>query len=250
VNSLLHAAEELEGGAACERVSYLQGLGVLGSSVLDVGCGNGYSIRELRQRGFVAVGVDYSFYRMSRWIAEGRADRHLIVAAAAALPFATGRFETVISSGMLEHIGVDEEAAPYRITALPDKHRVRAATITELLRVSAGPLVLDFPNGWFPVDFWHGDSLGAFRVHRVPDALNPSLGELRSYLPGSRVTVLPLRDRLRFRQVSRKLWGRILAPVVRFTLRMLDRVPRGSHLLSFLYPYLVVRVEREETEGR
>ena len=247
MNSLLHQAEELEAGAAADRIAYLEGLGVLTAPILDVGCGNGYGVQELRKKGIPTVGVDYSLYRLSRWVQEGRGGRQLVVADAARLPFRPGAFATVISSGMLEHIGVAERSAPYAVTALPAKHRLRASALAELRRVCSDRLVLDFPNGWFPVDFWHGDTVGAFRLHSLPDALNPSLSELRSYLPGLHLSVLPLRNRLQFHQVSRRLWGRLLSPLVRLVLRAVDRLPRTSPLLSVLYPYLVVRADRRPT---
>lgn len=243
MNSLLQEAEALEAGAAADRVSYLEGLGVLAAPILDVGCGNGYGVRELRKKGAFTVGVDSSPYRLSRWVQEGLGGRRLVLADAGRLPFRPDAFATVISSGMIEHIGVAERSAPYRVAALPDKHRLRGAALAELRRVCSGRLVLDFPNGWFPVDFWHGDAVGAFRLHSLPDALNPSLSELRSYLPGLRLTVLPLRDRLQFHQVSRRLWGRLLSPLARLFLRAVDRLPRTSPLLSVLYPYLVVRAD-------
>ena len=247
MNSLLHQAELLEASAAAERVAYLQGLDVLAAPILDVGCGNGYGVRELRASGISAVGVDYSLYRLSRWVQEGQQGRPLVVADAARLPFRSESFATVISSGMLEHIGVVERSAPYGVTALPDKHGRRASVVAELLRVCSHCLVLDFPNGWFPVDFWHGDTVGTFRLHSVPDTLNPSLSELRSYAPGLHLRVLPLRNRLRFHQVSRRFWGRLLSPLVRPFLRAVDHLPRTSPLLSVLYPYLVVRADRRLT---
>ena len=247
MNSFLHQAEALEASAAADRVAYLEGLGVLAAPLLDVGCGNGYGVRELHKMGVLAIGVDYSPYRLSRWVQEGLGGRRLVVADAARLPFRPSVFATVISSGMLEHIGVSESSAPYSVAALPSKHRLRASVLAEFLRVSFGTLVLDFPNGWFPIDFWHGDTVGAFRVHALPDPLNPSLSELRSYVQGLPLTVLPLRNRLRFHQVSRRLWGRILSPLVRLFLRAVDRLPRTSPLLSILYPYLVVRVDRRLT---
>ena len=243
MTSLLHAAEGLEADAAQERIAYFQNLGVLGIRILDVGCGNGYSVRELQNMGVLVVGVDCSFYRLSRWLAEGRDGRKLVIASAAALPFASGQFDTVISSGMLEHIGVAEEASPYRVSALPNKLLQRGQAVSELSRASSRMVVLDFPNGWFPVDFWHGNSLGAFRMHGVPDPLNPSLREVRSYLPGSRIKLLPLRNRLRFRQIARHWWGRLLTPAVQLILSVLDRLPRRTPLLALFYPFLVVQIE-------
>lgn len=247
MSSLLHQAEELEAGAAADRVAYLEGLGVLAAPILDVGCGNGYGVRELREKGILTVGVDCSTYRLSRWVQEGLGGRYLVVADAARLPFRPDAFGTVISSGMIEHIGVAERSAPYGVTALPDKRRLRASALAELRRVCSGHLVLDFPNGWFPIDFWHGDTVGAFRLHSIPDVLNPSLSEVRACLPGLHLTVLPLRNRLQFHQVSRRLWGRLLSPLARLFLHLVDRLPRSASVLSVLYPYLVVRAGRRRT---
>jgi len=242
MHTFLRAAEELEADAARERIDYLEDHGLLASSVLDAGCGNGHSVLEMRARGMSAVGIDSSWYRLSRWLAEGRAGA-FVLADASALPFPSNHFGAVISSGLLEHVGVSEQSAPYRVWSLPHKHTARAMVLVELQRVSSGAVVVDFPNGSFPIDFWHGDRLGAFRVHAMPDPLNPSLRQVRSYIPGSRLTLLPLRNRLRFRQVSRRWWGRLLAPCVRAWLRFLDLLPRHVPLLSLLYPFLVIRIE-------
>jgi SAM-dependent methyltransferase len=242
MQSLLEAAEELERAAAHERIAYLQDLGVDGN-VLEAGCGNGYSVLALRSRGIRAIGVDSSLYRMSRWLTEHRGRPCFVVATVAALPFRSGAFDHTVASGMLEHVGVSEFSFPYRVTPLPAKAFLRSCAVAELQRVSTNSVVVDFPNGAFPIDFWHGDSPGAFRLHRVPDVLNPSLAELRSYSKGARLTVLPLKGRLRFRQVSRKRWGRLLAPVVRLCLNLLDRLPRRTPLLSLFYPFLVVKIE-------
>jgi SAM-dependent methyltransferase len=243
--NLLQQAEALEREAASERVEYLQRVGVTGAPILDVGCGNGYSVMEWR-RGGLAVGVDRSLYRLSRWVAEHKGGRPFVVADAAALPFRDRQFLHTVSSGMLEHVGVSEHASPYRVAALPAKHSLRSQVVSELRRVThpEGTVTLDFPNGFFPVDFWHGDSLGAFRLHRVPDALNPTVWELRTYVRDGRITLLPLHKRLRFRQISRKWWGRLLAGPASLFLRVLDALPRSlaAPLLGLLYPFLVVRI--------
>ena len=249
MSCLLHAAEALEAEAALERVAYWREIDALGATTLDAGCGNGYSVREMRERGVRAIGVDYSLYRMSRWLAEQRPHRWLVVADAGALPFRTRAFETVVSSGMLEHIGVIEQTQPYRVASAPDQAARRQRTIDELRRVSTRTLTLDFPNGAFPVDFWHGESIGAFRVHAIPDPLNPTFAQIRSYVAVGSVTLLPLRNRLRFRQISTSLWGRLLKPLARVTLRVLDRLPRSLPLLSLFYPYLVIRIDPAPEPG-
>jgi len=243
VNAFLREAEALERAASDERVSYLQSLGLEGP-VLDVGCGNGYAVAEWRRRGVDAVGVDSSFYRAGRWLAERSAGR-LVVADAAALPFRTGQFGAAYSSGLIEHVGVEEQGGDvYRVTELPEKHRRRRRAVEEMCRAAfGGPVILDFPNGMFPIDFWHGTSLASFRVHRLPDSLNPSVWDIARYAPASRVTILPLRGRLRFRQISKKRWGRVLHVPMRIFLRVLDALPRALRAVhGTLYPFLVVRI--------
>ncbi len=247
MTSLLEHAEALEKEAAAGRVSYLKSSGVNGGFILDVGCGNGYAVMAWIQEGRRALGVDSSLYRFSRWIAEHPAPRPFVVASAVALPFRTGVFDDSVSSGLIEHIGVAEAPNPYRVSALPGKFEDRKRAVEELLRVTrpAGAVTLDFPNGWFPVDFWHGDRVGAFRLHPIPDALNPSLLELRSYARKENVTVLPMGDRLRFQQVRTRWWGRLLAAPVAVLLRTLDSLPRSlaAPLMAVLSPFLVVRIK-------
>jgi len=244
MNTFLQEAEALERCASEERVSYLEAIGLAGS-VLDVGCGNGYAVAEWRKRGVKAVGVDYSFYRASRWLAE-RSGSALVLADATALPFRAGQFQATYSSGLIEHVGVEEQGGDvYRVTARPDKHEVRQQAVREMCRVTSagGSVILDFPNGMFPIDFWHGTSLGSFRVHGLPDTLNPSVWEIARYLPDSRVTILPLRNRLRFRQISRKWWGRALHVPMKALIRLLDLLPRALRSIhGILYPFLVIRI--------
>jgi hypothetical protein len=193
--------------------------------------------------------VDASFYRLTRWAAQRRG-LPLALGDATALPFADGAFRMTIASGLLEHVGVEESSAPYRIAARPEKASLRSRAVAELLRVTAEGrgAYLDGPNGAFPVDFWHGDRVGSFRVHRVPDALCPSLEELEGYAraASAELTLLPVGARLRFRQIARRSWGRSLAPAARVAVRILDALPRGPlrPLLSRLYPFLVVRLGR------
>lgn len=135
-----------------------------------------------------------------------------------------------------------------------DRDLRRRAVIAEPGRVltAVGMLVVDCPNGAFPVDFWHGDRIGAFRVHLVPDSLLPSHSDLLRWgaETGLEPRIEPLGDRLRFRQVRRRWWGRLLAPLAALLLRLLDRAvgarPGGRWARSWarLYPYVVVSYRR------
>jgi SAM-dependent methyltransferase len=217
--------------------------------LLDVGCGNGYAVREWRDQGLDAVGVDISLYRLSRWVSEHPASsRPFVIADAIALPFRDGVFDRVVSSGMIEHVGVEESSLPYTVIAQPDQKKKRRRVVAEIVRV-AGPgatILIDWPNGSFPIDFWHGDDLGAFRIHAIPDVLLPSFGDLRRWAEccGCSAELRPMTGRLAFRQVGSRWWGRLLAPLMRLYLWGLDiltRVGKGRMAAPF-YPYLVAEI--------
>jgi SAM-dependent methyltransferase len=252
LGDLLAAAEVLEREASERRVSYFCGrVGPGVQRLLDVGCGNGYGVAAWRRRGVRALGVDISLYRLGRWVAEHRDGRPLVLADARALPFRDGAFDAVVSSGMIEHVGVSETANPYTVRAHADRDRAREAVVAELARVTrvAGTTLLDCPNGAFPIDFWHGDRLGALRPHRVPDLLLPAFGDFVAWARSAgRVARLEtVSGRLAFRQVGRRWWGRALATPVALLLRLLDGlVERGWMALpARAYPYLVVALRAE-----
>jgi SAM-dependent methyltransferase len=82
--------------------------------VLDLGCGAGYGAAILRQAGATTVlGVDVALdavrFARSRYRRPGV---HFVVADAAALPLADGRFERAVCFEVLEHV-----AAPDRLVA-------------------------------------------------------------------------------------------------------------------------------------
>jgi SAM-dependent methyltransferase len=247
--------ESLEQEAAAGRVDYYRSLLDLGEArgwILDLGCGNGYAVNRWRSNGVNPVGVDNSRYRLSRWVSEGVMDRRLVLADAVRLPFREDAFSVVISSGMIEHVGVQESTPPYKVAALPDREARRAAVVREALRVtdSSGALFLDCPNGAFPIDFWHGDRVGAFRIHAVPDALLPTLAEAKEWLVGTGATasLTPIGQRLRFKQIASRWWGRLLRMPVRLVVAILDRLVGrvDDRFLSPLLPFLVLRISPGE----
>lgn len=249
---LLEQAESLESAASSSRVHYYARLlPELGQRrILDLGCGNGYSVVAWNARGIDAIGVDVSRYRLARWVSEHRGRRPFVLADAQHLPFRDGAFDAVISSGMLEHVGVEETSGPYTVRATADQDERRGQVVAELARIVRGNGVayLDFPNGSFPIDFWHGDRVGAFRWHRRPDALLPTFRDVTTWAASAGLTtgLEALTGRLGFRQVSSRWWGRLLSAPMALTLRVLDRAARigFTSLPASLYPYLVISLRR------
>jgi len=221
-----------------------------GLRVLDCGCGNGLSVDLLRAAGVAAWGNDLS--QLRRWQWRQRENReHLLVADGAKLPFPDGFFDVVISSGVIEHIGVEERGGEgYFVRPLPHCGDARTCFLGELLRVVSpgGRLWLDFPNGAFPIDFWHGPSPGGARWHSLREGFLPKLNDVRHYVrPHAgdwKVRALPPRGRLRFRQVGAHWYGRLLAPLAELGMRMMS-VPGLKWLRgSSVNPYLVLEIRR------
>ncbi|HJQ38972.1 MAG TPA: class I SAM-dependent methyltransferase [Thermoanaerobaculia bacterium] len=208
-----------------------------GARVLDCGCGNGLSVDLLTERGFDAWGNDLSQLRKWQWREREHRDR-LVVASALTLPFADDAFDVVISSGVIEHIGVSETSVPrYAVTPLPNRDELRAAFLRELLRV-APTVYLDCPNGAFPIDFWHGDTPGSARFHSLREGFLPTFSEIRAIAP--RVEPLSPYKRLQFRQASQHWYGRLLGRPADWFFRFMPKFVAKSAI----NPFLVLRVER------
>ena len=212
--------------------------------VLDCGCGNGLSVDRLNDHGYEGWGNDVSQLRKWQW-RERKFKQRLVVASGSSLPFPDGYFDVVIISGVIEHIGVEENAIPrYSVRLRSDRDEQRMAFLRELKRVTVpeGLIFLDFPNGAFPIDFWHGGSPGSPRFHSTREGFLPTFAELHSLIgmamPGAIVTALSPRGRLRFRQASRHWYGRALRfPVALFFRAMNERIARSA-----INPFLVVSV--------
>jgi len=216
--------------------------------VLDCGCGNGLTVETLRADGLDAWGNDLSTLRKWQW-RDRTAREYLVVADGSRLPFPSGFFDFIICSGVLEHVGVDEIGAPsYTVTPRPSRDEERRRFLAELFRVSTpnACLFLDFPNGAFPIDFWHGGVPGGARIHRFDEGFLPKIGYVRrlvhQLLPGARLTPLSPADRLQFRQVSAHWYGRLFAPLVSGLFHMM-RFPGLRWLAgTAINPFLVVEV--------
>ena len=216
--------------------------------VLDSGCGNGVSVDLLCELGYDAWGNDFSELRRHQW-RERRHRERLVVASSLRLPFPDGHFDAVISSGVIEHIGVAETGVPrYAVQPLPDRDERRAAFLAELLRVTrrGGTLFLDFPNGAFPIDFWHGDDPGGARRHARSEGFLPTAREVRALvarvMPRARVDVLSPHRRLQFRQARRHWYGRLLGPLANAAFATMRVPPFRALAATALNPFLVIRI--------
>jgi SAM-dependent methyltransferase len=219
--------------------------------VLDSGCGNGEAVDLLSEAGFETWGHDLSAFCKWQWRSRTYRER-LVVADALRLPFLDGFFDAVISSGVVEHVGVTERGGPglYQVSPLPARDAQRAAFLEGLVRVLApgGVLYLDFPNGAFPIDFWHGPSAGGARWHSPSEGFLPTMKEIDSLPkllePACRLSVRSPNRRLRFNQVSGHWYGCLFrSPMKAFYALM--SAPGFRWLAgTALNPYLVLEIRR------
>jgi SAM-dependent methyltransferase len=251
--------EEVSGARLRIRDYYLPRLdalakpGLPGANVLrilDCGCGNGLSVDLLNDAGYDAWGNDLSNLRKWQWRERKNRDR-LFAGDGSRLPFADGFFDVVISSGVLEHIGVRESGAPrYSVEALPERDALRRAFLGELVRVLApeGRIWLDFPNGAFPIDFWHGTQKWGLRLHSRQEGFLPTAPEVRRHLARSagelRVRALGPAGRLHFQRIRRRWYGRLLSRPVAIFLSILGLPGMGALAASAINPYLVLEITR------
>lgn len=73
------------------------------TTVLDVGCGLGWGVRDLRAMGKKAYGIDISDGPIPIW-KEWGINKYCKVASADLIPFEDNRFDLVICTDVLEHI--------------------------------------------------------------------------------------------------------------------------------------------------
>jgi len=214
--------------------------------VLDCGCGNGLSVDELIKEGFDAFGNDVSQLRKWQW-RERHHRNKLVVASGMRLPFPDHFFDVVVSSGVLEHIGVEEWSLPtYTVRAQADRDEQRGAFLRELARVTApsGSIFLDFPNGAFPVDFWHGD--GTPRRNRRSEGFLPTFREVRDLsraaMPDRRIHAHAPYRRLQFRQAARHWYGQAFRMPMNAFFRAMTTPPLQWLASTALNPFLVIEI--------
>ena len=189
--------------------------------VLDCGCGNGITVDSLNGRGIATWGVDLSALRKWQW-RERIFRRRLATADATRLPFPDAVFDVVMASGLLEHLGVQESRSPeYEVRPSADRDDVRRRFLAEVARVLKpdGIAWLDFPNGAFPIDFWHTTWIGRPRWHSTREGFLPRFEELQSYAResegGVTIRLVSPHRRFLFRQAGGTWYGRLLSVPLR-----------------------------------
>ena len=220
--------------------------------VLDCGCGNGVAVDLLPDLGFETWGVDSSALRKWQW-RRCREKRRLALANALALPFSDGFFDAVISSGVLEHVGVREFRTPrYSVEPERDQAEQRRRYLTEILRVvrRGGVIWIDAPNGRFPIDFWHSDDMrGAPRTHSPLEKFLPTSGEIRRLVDsvGEKISLrfLSPRGRFRFARLGRRWYGKPASAAGRLFFELIAHRPWTALAGSPLNPYLVAEILKQ-----
>ena len=107
---------------------------VIGSNVLDAGCGGGGFVDYLRKRGFAATGLERQSMFLEVARQRGFVGEFVNGDLTAALPFADRAFDTTICLDVLEHVSDD------------------VAAVRELVRVTRRRLVVAVPHKdvWMP----------------------------------------------------------------------------------------------------
>lgn len=120
--------------------------------VLDAGCGIGRTVTNLLASGYDAYGIDLPCLA-EYWSRAGNDPKRFFCCDAARLPFPDGYFDTVLSLGVIEHIGtIDGDC-----TLADDYQSARQFYADELLRVTrtGGRILIACPNKRFPIDPQH-----------------------------------------------------------------------------------------------
>lgn len=155
--------------------------------VLDVGCGVGmYTSKFIERYTPHVYGIEYEAERAREALSN---TPNVVVAAAENLPYASGRFDTLLSHETLEHVADD---------------RAAAREMWRVLKVG-GRMVIFVPNRWYPFEthghYWRGEYHfgNTPLINYLPDALRNKLApHVRAY---TKVGLLRLFDGLPARVV-------------------------------------------------
>jgi hypothetical protein len=136
------------------------------------------------------------------------------------------------------------------VTPLPDRNKRRSQFLSGLLRVLSkqGSLFLDFPNGAFPVDFWHGTKAGGARRHSTKEGFLPTVREIESLCAAldASLSVVPQSPhrRLRFNQVGGHWYGWLFRLPMKGFYRLMSVAGFRFLAGTALNPYLVLEIRR------
>lgn len=157
---------------------------VEGTRVLDAGCGPGFLLSSLASRGLHVFGTDaaQNMLRAARNRLSESSPRALFSAARIeSLPYASGSFDVVCSTGVIEYLPED------------------SAALLEFARVlrPGGSLILPVTNWWSPINWFDAVLEGLkrqslvrrvfnhFWVRRSRPAVVPRRFQVRRHRPGS-----------------------------------------------------------------
>lgn len=231
-----------ESGAAWRTEQYL--LPVLkrilgerqGEPILDDGCGVGAVVSELVGHGFEAYGVDPGV-RTAKWEASPIPER-LFRADGTSLPFPDDTFGTIVSSGVLEHLG---EPLPFG-----KRKPAQVGYIREALRVlkPGGVALMGAPNGAHPIDYWHGR--WPMRLHIPYESWMPNGPRVREWVARSGypadVTFLSPENYLSFQRIRQQWVGRVFTSSMQATFRTITRFPALAD--SPMNPWLIACIRK------
>jgi SAM-dependent methyltransferase len=226
------------------------------TNALDVGCGAGALVKQLRAAGISCYGVDVPS-NSKHWAMEGAEPSSLFCADATSLPFKDNSFDFVMSLGVIEHIGTINGHCTLKKTYIEDRKRYAK----ELVRVTkpGGSILIAAPNKLFPIDVQHGPTdevspkapIRSFLCRKTGlnfhktwgDYHLPSYDEVRklflSHAGARYLEALPLRGYFGFGRFKQGF----LKPLASLAEAYIERLPK-PFLETALNPYVLARITK------